>query len=112
MKTDMVIPRNISLYAEDWAAIHQVAKDTGQRSYSGGLRALIAEWKRFKIASLRDTIEIEYDERIGEYVATALTGDEVFGSTRQTCYKRLREANRIYIAHCQKSAAVKGDSSR
>lgn len=36
--------RSVTLYPQDWAVIQQVAKDTGQRSYSGGLRAIIAKY--------------------------------------------------------------------
>lgn len=46
--------------------------------------------------------EIKYDTKIGEYVATAMTGAEVYGATRARCQARLREANRAWIEHCQK----------
>lgn len=46
--------------------------------------------------------EIEYDVKIGAWTATAMTGAEVFGQTRQECYDNLREANRVWIEHCQK----------
>ena len=42
---------------------------------------------------------IEYDTKIGEYVATAMTGEEVYGTTRAECKARLRNANRAYIKH-------------
>ena len=48
MEETQVVPRNVSLYPEDWAIVRQVAKDTGQRSISGGLRAIIAEYVRMK----------------------------------------------------------------
>jgi len=43
-----VVAGNVSLYPDDWAVIKQVAKETGQRSKSGGLRALIADYVRLK----------------------------------------------------------------
>ena len=46
MQNVQVVPRNVSLYPEDWAIVKQVAKDTGQRSMSGGLRFIIADWTR------------------------------------------------------------------
>ena len=47
-------------------------------------------------------MDVQYDIEISEYVATAMTGEEVFGATRAECEMRLREANRVWIAHCQK----------
>ena len=41
------IPRNVSLYPEDHAIIHQYAKDRGQ-TFSGGLRLIIREWAELK----------------------------------------------------------------
>jgi hypothetical protein len=46
MQNVQVVPRNVSLYPDDWAVVRQVAKDTGQRSMSGGLRFIIADWTR------------------------------------------------------------------
>lgn len=43
-----VVPANVSLYPQDWTIIRQVAQATGQRTISGGLRALIAEYLRLK----------------------------------------------------------------
>lgn len=45
---------------------------------------------------------IEYNETFGEYVAYAMTGEMVFGQTRQQCYDNLREANRVWREHCLK----------
>ena len=45
---------------------------------------------------------IEYNETFGEYIAIAMTGEMVFGRTRQECYDNLREANRVWIEHCQR----------
>ena len=39
--------RNVSLYPEDLALIHQYAKDKGQ-TFSGGLRLIIREWAEMK----------------------------------------------------------------
>ena len=50
----------------------------------------------------RPTGGIEYDVKINEYIATAMTGAKVYGVTRRECYDNLREANRAWIAHCQK----------
>ena len=44
----------------------------------------------------------EYDVKIKQWVATAMTGEEVYGKTSAECEARLREANRVWIAHCQK----------
>ena len=44
----------------------------------------------------------EYDIKIDEYVATAMTGAEVFGATDAECEERLREANHVWIEHCRK----------
>ena len=44
----------------------------------------------------------EYDLAIKEYVATAMTGAEVYGATWTDCEARLREANRAWIEHCKK----------
>jgi len=44
----------------------------------------------------------KFNESMEEYVATALTGAEVYGATRQECEERLREANRVWIEHCRK----------
>lgn len=44
----------------------------------------------------------EYDIKIDEYVATAMTGEEVYGATTAECEERLRDANAVYIAHCKK----------
>ena len=46
MTDEQVVPRNVSLYPNDWAVVNQVAKDTGQRSYSGALRYIITDWTR------------------------------------------------------------------
>jgi len=46
MTDEQVVPRNVSLYPNDWAVVNQVAKDTGQRSYSGALRFIITDWQR------------------------------------------------------------------
>jgi hypothetical protein len=50
MKDERVERRNISLYPSDWIVIQQAAQAAGQRSYSGGLRAIIAEYVRMKKA--------------------------------------------------------------
>lgn len=48
-------------------------------------------------------MDIEYDIKIKQYVATAMTGAEVYGTTWAECEAWLREANRAYIAHCRKN---------
>ena len=45
---------------------------------------------------------IEHNETFDEYIAVALTGAEVYGATVAECEERLREANRVWIEHCQK----------
>ena len=44
----------------------------------------------------------EYDIKLKEWVATAMTGVEVYGATAAECEERLREANRVWIEHCKK----------
>jgi hypothetical protein len=46
MEQAKIVPKTVSLYPDDWAVVQQVAKDTGQRSMSGGLRFIIADWAR------------------------------------------------------------------
>ena len=43
--------------------------------------------------------EPTFDEAMGEYVAVTLAGWEAFGATRRECEERLREANRVVLAH-------------
>ena len=65
-----------------------------------------------RIEELRQEIEastIRYDETLGEYVATAITGIEVYGATRQECAERLREANRVWREHCEKCGEDRDD---
>ena len=47
MSQNNVIPRNVSLYPEDYAIVHQFAKDRGQ-TFSSGLRLIIREWAELK----------------------------------------------------------------
>lgn len=54
---------------------------------------------------------VEYDIKIGEYTATAMTGEEVYGQTAAECEARLREANRVWIEHCKKNARIWIDNS-
>lgn len=56
MEKDRVVAKNVSLYPEHWAVVTQVAKDTGQRSASGGLRAIIAEYVKMKAKMANATI--------------------------------------------------------
>ena len=43
-----IVPRNVSLYPQDWAIVQQAAQDSGQRTISAGLRAIIAEYVQMK----------------------------------------------------------------
>lgn len=43
-----------------------------------------------------------YDATLGEWFAITMDGSPVFGETEHECEEHLREANRVYIAHCKK----------
>ena len=43
--------------------------------------------------------EPTFDETLGEYVAVTLAGCEVYGASWSECEQRLREANRVVLAH-------------
>lgn len=66
--------------------------------------AILASRIRARIQELCEENEagIEYNTEIGEYIAVALTGAEVYGASRQECYDNLREANRVWLEHCKK----------
>lgn len=64
---------------------------------------MIEEFPVTKEMILKEVGVIEYEEEFDEYVAVTMADGLVFGTTRQGCYLNLREANRIYIEHCQKS---------
>ncbi len=43
---DLAQARNISLYSNDWCLVERIAARSGVRSMSGGLRVLIADYRR------------------------------------------------------------------
>lgn len=45
--------------------------------------------------------KIYYDEELGEFCATSVSGIEVWGATWAKCEQRLRDANRVYLDHCR-----------
>ena len=48
MSESQVEPRTVTLYPEDWEIVDQVAQSTRQRSRSGALRFIIAEYQRLR----------------------------------------------------------------
>ena len=45
MPKKKVVPRNVSLYPQDWHDIQRVAQRTGVRSISAALRFILQEWR-------------------------------------------------------------------
>lgn len=42
-----IVAKHISMYPQDWAVVHQLAKDAGL-SRSAGLRYIVRDWLRLK----------------------------------------------------------------
>ena len=49
---------------------------------------------------------IYYDEELGEWVAVAMDGGEVYGTSRADCEMRLQDANRVWLAHLLRSSSL------
>jgi len=78
---------------------HEVEVLSGFPNYPGGKLYDGYKIKFFQ----REMIDgIEYNVEIKQYVATAMTGEEIYGATWADCEARLREANRAWIEHCKK----------
>jgi hypothetical protein len=44
------IPRNVSMYPDQWALVESVAEDAGKLSLSAALRLILSEWQQLKAA--------------------------------------------------------------
>jgi hypothetical protein len=47
------IPRNISMYPDQWALVEAVAQDAGKLSLSAAVRLILSEWQQLKATDRR-----------------------------------------------------------
>ena len=59
---EQVIPRNISMYPEDWAIVDEVRKQYGYQGRSGAVRFIIRDWARLRRRTEEDVLRAERQE--------------------------------------------------
>jgi len=79
MKEQRVEGRNVSMYPQQWAVVHQVAKDTGLASTSAGLRFIIHDWQRVKLELMRQRHRVRIVDALLEGHITEAEAAEALG---------------------------------
>lgn len=57
MSQEKAIPKNISLYPQDWAIVKDVAQTAGM-SISQAIRSIIRDWQRMKDTAKNQELEV------------------------------------------------------
>ena len=74
MDKQLVEPRNISMYPEHWAVLHQICKEISLASVSAANRYVITDWQRLKQRELEGNGRLM--RVVAGYLAKTITAEE------------------------------------